>query len=79
MRVLIVVLFVLLCASTVGSQTKYILASGPLEAEASQSDCYFNIGYAEKAFVLAPHPNGIACTRLKEWAGGSGTLFFVPD
>lgn len=65
---------------TVHGQGKgYNLASGRLDAENGGIECYFGIAAGEDAFGLAPHPNGIACVRLKEFAGKTGTLFWIPD
>lgn len=57
----------------------YSLVSGRLEAENGGIECWFNIAAGEDAFGLAPHPKGIPCMRLKEFAGKTGTLFWIPD
>ena len=62
-----------------GQGKGYNLVSGRLEAENGGIECWFNISAGEDAFGLAPHPKGIPCVRLKEFAGKTGTLFWIPD
>lgn len=67
--------------------TGYLLSIGRLEAENGGIECYFSIRAhvpladtaGGQAFGLAAHPNGIACIRLRELSGRTGSLFFVPD
>ena len=76
----LLVLAVVLFSVFVHGQGKgYNLASGRLEAENGGIECWFNIAAGEEAMGLAAHPKGIPCVRLKEFAGKTGTLFWIPD
>lgn len=88
MRVWLTAIIVACCALLASAQGKgYLIAIGTLEAENGGIECYFSIRAAMpladvaggQAFGLAAHPNGIACVRLKELAGRSGSLYFIPD
>ena len=80
LRVLLVVALLLACALIAHGQGKgYNLVSGRLEAENGGIECYFGIAAGKEAMGLAAHPEGIPCVRLKEFAGKTGTLFWVPD
>lgn len=60
-----------------GRELGYTIAIGrvhPIEQE--QQECVFPIGPA--AAVLL-HPDGDPCIRMREFAGQSGRLIFVPD
>lgn len=80
LRVLLIVTLLLACAVLASGQGKgYNLVSGRLEAENGGIECYFSVAAGEDAMGLAAHPKGIPCVRLKEFAGKTGTLFWIPD